>query len=204
MAGAGALIAALLACTGSQRTSPSVPELEGSAAQVVGEYEIGADDILVITVWREDELSSKVQVRPDGKISFPLLDDVQAAGLTPLELKQVISERLGEYVANPQVTVVVESSRSRVVYMLGEVVKQGPVFLSSRMRVTDALSTAGGFGPFAGKRRVKILRRLPDGSSQEFRFNYEAYIDGTDVAQNILLLPGDQIFVPEESLLPWR
>jgi len=134
----------------------------------------------------------------------PLLDDVQAAGLTPLALKQVITERLSEYVAAPHVTVIVKASRSKVVYMLGEIARPGFVSYLANMRVSDALALAGGFGPFSNKGRVKIIRRLQDGSSQEFRFDYDEYIEGTDVAQNILLLPGDQIFVPEQSPLPWR
>jgi polysaccharide export outer membrane protein len=199
-----ALLAALAGCASSQRMQPSVTELEGGAAQSVGEYVIGPSDILTILVWREEQLSTEVEVRPDGKISVPLLDDVQAAGLTPLALKQVIGERLSEYVAAPHVTVLVKASRSKLIYMLGEIARPGAVGYVANMRVSDAIAVSGGFGPFSDKGRVKVIRRLQDGSSQEFRFDYDAYIAGTDVAQNILLLPGDQIFVPEESPLPWR
>jgi polysaccharide export outer membrane protein len=171
---------------------------------MVGEYTIGSGDVLGVSVWREAELTVDVEVRPDGKISVPLLDDVQAAGLTPLALKQVITERLSEYVANPQVTVLVKQSNSKMIYLMGEVARQQPVKYMADMRVTDALSVAGGFGPFASKRNIKVIRRLQDGKAQEFRFDYDAYIDGRNVAQNILLVPGDQIFVPEQSPLPWR
>jgi polysaccharide export outer membrane protein len=199
-----ALVAALAGCAGNQRSRPSVTELEGNATQLVGEYTIGPSDVLVVHVWREEQLSTEVEVRPDGKISVPLLDDVQAAGLTPLALKQVITERLSEYVAAPHVTVVVKNSRSKLVYMMGEVARPGVVGYMANMRVSDALALSGGFGPFSDRNRVKVIRRLDDGTAQEFRFDYDDYIAGSDVAQNILLLPGDQIFVPEESPLPWR
>ena len=199
-----ALLAALAGCAGNLRALPSVTDLEGGAAQAAGEYTIGPNDLLTILVWREEQLTTDVEVRPDGKISVPLLDDVQAAGLTPLALKQVITERLSEYVAAPNVTVLVKASRSKLVYMMGEIARPGALGYIANMRVTDSIAASGGFGPFSSKKRVKIIRRLQDGSYQEFPFNYDAYIDGTDVAQNILLLPGDQIFVPEESPLPWR
>lgn len=198
------LLAALAGCAGNQRATPSVTELEGGAAQAVGEYVIGPSDMLSIQVWREEQLSTDVEVRPDGKISVPLLDDVQAAGLTPVALKQVITERLSEFVASPHVTVLVKASRSKIIYMLGEIPRPGAIGYVANMRVSDAISLAGGFNAFADKGRVKIIRRLQDGTSQEFRFDYDDYIAGTDVAQNILLLPGDQIFVPEESPFPWR
>ncbi|HXZ85839.1 MAG TPA: polysaccharide biosynthesis/export family protein [Myxococcota bacterium] len=202
--GLTAALLGALACAGNKRALPSVPELEGNAAQASGEYVIGPADLLSIQVWREEQLSTEVEVRPDGKISVPLLDDVQAAGLTPLALKQVITERLSEYVASPHVTVLVKNSRSKIVYMMGEIARPGGVSYVANMRVSDAIALSGGFSAFSDKSRVKVIRRLEDGSAQEFRFDYDAYIAGTDVAQNILLLPGDQVFVPQESPLPWR
>jgi polysaccharide export outer membrane protein len=194
----------LAGCAGNQRVQPTIAQIEGEASEAAGEYVIGPNDQLQITVWREEQLSTDVEVRSDGKISVPLLDDVQAAGLTPVALKQVITERLSEFVAAPHVTVVVKASRSKLVYLMGEVARPGIQGYLANMRVSDAIASAGGFGPFANKSRVTIIRRLDDGSSQEFRFDYDDYIAGTDVAQNIRLLPGDQIFVPEESPLPWR
>jgi len=198
------LLAVGAGCAGNQRVQPSVAQIEGEASELAGEYTIGAGDVLSVSVWREEELSVDVEVRSDGKISVPLLDDVQAAGLTPLALKQVITERLSEFVAAPHVTVVVKASRSKFVYLMGEVARPGVVGYTAEMRVSDAIAVVGGFGAFASKNRVKIIRRLQDGTAQEFRFDYDDYIDGTDVAQNIRLLPGDQIFVPEQSPLPWR
>jgi polysaccharide export outer membrane protein len=199
-----ALLAALAGCAGSQRVQPTAAQLEGEAVQISEEYVIGPNDQLSVIVWREEQLSTDVEVRPDGKISVPLLDDVQAAGLTPLALKQVITERLSEFVAAPHVTVVVKASRSKLVYLLGEIARPGAVPFYANMRVTDAIAVSGGFNPFSAEDRVKVIRRLQDGTAQEFHFDYDAYIAGTDLEQNILLLPGDQIFVPEESPLPWR
>jgi polysaccharide export outer membrane protein len=202
---AGAALVALLAgCAGNERARPTATQLEGEAVQAAGEYVIGPNDILVVTVWREEQLSNEVEVRPDGKISVPLLDDVQAAGLTPIALKQVITERLSEFVTAPHVTVIVKSSRSKIVYLLGQIARPGVIGYTASMRVSDAVALAGGFGAFADKGRVKIIRRLQDGTAQEFRFDYDDYIEGSDLTQNILLLPGDQIFVPEQSPLPWR
>jgi len=202
---AGAALAVLLtACAGNQRARPTATQLEGEAAQIAGEYVIGPSDVLVVTVWREEQLSAEVEVRPDGKISVPLLDDVQAAGLTPISLKQVITERLSEFVTAPHVTVIVKSSRSKMVFMLGEIARPGVIGYVADMRVSDAIALSGGFGPFSDKSHVKIIRRLQDGTAQEFRFDYDDYIEGANLAQNVLLLPGDQVFVPQESPLPWR
>jgi polysaccharide export outer membrane protein len=134
-------------------------------------------------------------VRPDGKISVPLLDDVQAEGFTALELKELVTRDLGEYVANPDVTVVVETVAKRI-YMLGEVSRQGPIGLVTDLRVTDAISAAGGFAPFADKKNVKVIRRSENGEV-EYRFNYEAYMAGKAPGTNLLLAPDDTIVVTD-------
>lgn len=193
----------LTACAETLREQPSAEQLEQSASAAQADYVIGAQDVLVINVWKEQELSlNGVEVRLDGKISVPLIDDIQAAGLTPVQLKDAISERLKEYVAAPQVTVIVTRVGSKNVYVMGEVAREGAIPLQPQMRVLDALAISGGFTPFAGKNRIKIIRghATPPG---EFTFDYDAYVDGEDVAQNILLLPGDQIIVPEERPF-WR
>jgi polysaccharide export outer membrane protein len=143
----------------------------------------------------EPGASVAVPVRPDGKISVPLLDDVQAEGFTALELKEVITRDLGEYVTNPDVTVVVGGVSKRI-YMLGEVGRQGPIALSSDLRVTDAISAAGGFGTFADKKNVKVIRRSENGEV-EYRFNYEAYMAGKAPGTNLLLVPNDTIVVTD-------
>ena len=160
------------------------------------EYVLGAGDMLLIRVWKNPELSVQGPVRPDGKISVPLLDDVQAEGLTTLELKEVLTRDLSEFVANPDVTVVVEAIGSKHVFVIGEVARSGPVPLGKDVRVLDAISTAGGFGPFADKKRVRIIRRSGSGEV-EYRFNYDAYVAGKAPGTNLLLVPGDTIVVPD-------
>jgi polysaccharide export outer membrane protein len=197
------LALSLAACAQTLRDQPSVQELEQSAAAAQVEYVIGAQDVLAINVWKEPELSLPgVEVRLDGKISVPLIDDIQAAGLTPTQLKEGITERLKEYVTAPQVTVIVTQVGSKNVYIMGEVNRSGAISLQPQMRVFDALAISGGFSAFAGKSRIKILRGHATPPA-EFTFDYNAFVDGNDVAQNILLLPGDQIIVPEERPF-WR
>ena len=196
-------LAALLGCASTMRQEPTAEQLEETASAAQQEYVIGANDTLAINVWKEQELSlSQVEVRLDGKISMPLLDDVQAAGLTPNQLKASLTDRLKEYVAAPQVTVIVVRVGSKVVYVMGEVQHEGVLNLQPQMRVLDALAISGGFTPFAGKTRVKIIRQSAPNAA-EFNFDYDAFVDGSNVAQNILLLPGDQIIVPEERPF-WR
>jgi polysaccharide export outer membrane protein len=198
------LTLALAGCAGSQRSQPSAEQLESRATEEGSEYVIGATDLLRISVWRQPDLSMEsVPVRLDGKISLPLLDDVQAAGLTPTELKAVITERLEEYIGAPTVTVIVRQINSKVVYVLGEVRRQGPLQIRGDFRVVDAIAAAGGFGTFAGKNDVKVIRNDNGHGPVEFRFDYEQFVNGHDIAQNILLLPGDKIVVPEESPF-WR
>ncbi|MFI5314388.1 MAG: polysaccharide biosynthesis/export family protein [Myxococcota bacterium] len=198
------LALALAGCAQTLRDQPTAEQLEQGAAAAQVDYVIGCQDVLAIVVWKEPELSlpNGVEVRLDGKISVPLLDDVQAAGLTPQQLKDAITERMKEFIAGPQITVIVARVGSKNVYVIGEVAREGPISLQPQMRVLDALAIAGGFNAFAGKSRVKIIRGsgpLP----AEFTFDYDRFVDGTDVAQNILLLPGDQIIVPEARPF-WR
>jgi polysaccharide biosynthesis/export protein len=193
----------LAACTETLRDRPSVQEAEQNATAASADYVIGAQDMLAINVWKEQELSlNNVEVRLDGKISVPLIDDIQAAGLTPTQLKESITDKLKEYVTAPQVTVIVTRVGSKNVYVMGEVAREGAISLQPEMRVLDALAISGGFSPFAGKSRIKIIRGH-GATPAEFTFDYDAFIDGKDVAQNILLLPGDQIIVPEERPF-WR
>lgn len=194
---------ALAGCAGTVRERPSAEALEAFAQEAQAEYVIGPFDQLVINVWKEPELSlSGVEVRLDGKISVPLLDDVQAAGKTPMQLKADLTERLRDYVTSPQVTVVVARVGARNVYVLGEVVREGAIPIQPQMRVIDALAIAGGMSPFAGKSRIKVIRQSGP-TPAEFTFDYDAFVDGQDVTQNILLLPGDKIVVPEERPF-WR
>jgi polysaccharide export outer membrane protein len=180
------------ACAGDAR-SAAPPEVGNSVASP---YVIGAADQLSIRVWKNPELSVDVPVRPDGKISVPLLDDVQAAGLTTEELKELITRELEEFVASPDVTIVVTNTASKRVFMLGAVARNAPVALNSDTRITDAIAAAGGFNTFANKKKVRVIRR--EGTEeQEFWFNYDAYVKGKAPGTNILLRPGDTVVVPD-------
>ncbi len=160
-------------------------------------YRIGVTDILRIAVWRNEDLSIDVPVRPDGKISVPLLDDVQAAGLTPTELKEILSREFAEYITAPNVTVVVLSMGSRSISVIGGVNRPGHFPIERNLRVLEAIAAAGGFSAFAQKDDVRVVRRTDDGGEVEFRFNYGAYIKGNAPGTNIELVSGDTIIVPD-------
>jgi len=161
----------------------------------VEEYKIGAQDVLRIDVWKEAELTRTVPVRPDGKISLPLLNDVQAAGLTPAELSKVISEGLKKFINSPQVTVTVSEINSRRVYVTGEVAHAGAFPLLPNMTVLQALSSSGGFTQFAKTKAIYVLRS-EDGKQVKHPFNYKEVLAGRKQEENIALEPGDVIVVP--------
>jgi len=158
------------------------------------DYVIGADDTLHISVWKEPDLTNTLPVRPDGKISMPLLNDVQAAGLTPMQLATSLTEKLKKYLADPRVTVVVTQMNSQRVYILGEVLHSGAIPLLPNMTVLQALATAG-FTQFANTKNIYVLRTV-NGKQQKMPFNYKQAMKGDTVAQNISLKPGDTIVVP--------
>jgi len=158
-------------------------------------YVIGPQDVLDINVWKETELTRTVPVRPDGKISLPLLNDVQAAGLTPTQLSTELTTELKKFITDPQVTVIVTQINSQRVYILGEMTRPGAYPLLPGMTVLQALSSAGGFTPFANMKKIYVLRS--DGGKQEkFPFNYKEVVKGKNADQNIVLKAGDQIVVP--------
>lgn len=158
-------------------------------------YTIGPQDVLDVSVWKEPELTRSVPVRPDGKISLPLLNDVQAAGLTPAELAAQITTSLKKFVTAPQVTVIVTAINSQRVFIIGEVLRPGAFPLLPGMTVLQALSSAGGFTQFASLGKIYVLRN-EDGKQTKHSFNYKAAINGKQVDQNFLLKAGDQIVVP--------
>ncbi len=158
------------------------------------DYVIGADDNLHISVWKEPDLTNTLPVRPDGKISMPLLNDVQAAGLTPMQLADSLTEKLKKYLADPRVTVVVTQMNSQRIYILGEVLHSGAIPLLPNMTVLQALATAG-FTQFANTKNIYVLR-TQNGKQQKMPFNYRQAMKGDTVAQNINLKPGDTIVVP--------
>ena len=159
-------------------------------------YIIGAEDILSVKVWKEPEISaSAVPVRPDGKISLPLVDDVQAAGLTPVALAERVKQLLSRYVTDPLVTVTVNSVNSRKVYVLGQVGRPGAFPLLANMTVLQVLSSAGGITEFAKAQKIYVLRS-ENGTQSKLPFNYKDVIKGKNPGQNVILKAGDTIVVP--------
>jgi polysaccharide biosynthesis/export protein len=158
-------------------------------------YVIGVTDVLQIVVWKNEDLSARVPVRPDGKISVPLLDDVQAEGLTPVELKEVLTRELGEYVTAPDVAVIVIEMNSQFVSIVGDVARNAQIPLTKDLRVLEAIAAVGGFNTFSDKGDIRIVRRRADGSEAEFAFDYDAYIAGKAPGTNIVLQNGDTIIV---------
>jgi polysaccharide export outer membrane protein len=158
-------------------------------------YSIAPEDVLTIDVWKEPEISRTVPVRRDGKISLPLLNDLQAEGLTPTQLGAEIVEKLRATILHPQVTVIVAQMSSQRIYILGQVTRAGAYPLVPDMTVIQALSIAGGFTPYANLKKIYVMRN-ENGASRIFPMNYKAVINGHKPQQNIPLKPGDTIVVP--------
>ncbi len=157
-------------------------------------YVIGPEDVLHVAVWREADLTATLPVRPDGKISLPLLNDVQASGLTPQQLAASVTEKLKKYIADPRVTVVVAQINSKRIFMVGEVLHPGPMSMIANMTVLQALSSAG-LNQFANTKRIYVLR-TENGKQQKLPVNYRKLVKGEQIEQNYLLQPGDEIVVP--------
>ena len=158
-------------------------------------YKIGANDVLNIFIWKEPDLSQDISVMPDGRIIFPMIGEVMAKGKSVIELKDIITEKLKNYITSPEVTVMVRQSNSRVIYTVGKLTNPGPYPLAPDMTVLQALSAAGGFTEWAETKYVMVVRRI-NGRETMYRFNYQDFIEGNNLAQNILLEPGDTIVVP--------
>lgn len=160
-------------------------------------YVIGNDDRLAINVWKEPELTNMaIPVRSDGKISLPLVGELQATGRTPLQLEQEISSRLRNYITVPEVTVIVEQINSKKYNILGQIGKPGTYALTLTTTVVDAIAAAGGFKDFAKEKGVYILRPNPDGTQTRLNFNYKDFLKGKNLAQNVKIQPLDTIIVP--------
>ena len=159
------------------------------------EYRIGIEDVLDVAVWNVAELQKTVPVRPDGKISLPLVNDVVAAGLTPMELRDQLTKKIATYVQNPDVSVVVREIRSLKVSVIGQVRSPGRYEVKGPSTVLDALALAGGFTEFAARRKVTILRSTGT-TVQRLRFDYDAAVSRGSVKNNMLVRPGDIVVVP--------
>ncbi len=174
----------------SQATNPSGTQPHDDS------FVIGNDDVLLINVWKEQEISKSVPVRSDGKISLPLVGEVQAAGQTPLKLEQAIAEKLKNYISDPEVTVIVQQINSQKFNILGQVTKPGSYPLTNSPTVLDAIAIAGGFRDFAKKKSIYVLRQNADGTETRLPFNYNDVVKGKNLAQNVKLQPHDTIVVP--------
>lgn len=175
----------------------ATPQPVGAAADAAAssEYIIGASDVLTVTVWREPTLSGQILVRPDGMISLALLGDVRASGLTPLELANQISQKLKKYYQDPKVSVVVTQIHSKLVFLIGEVNKKGPVEMTSGMTLLEAISSAGGLTDFANSKKIYILRNQGKGSQVRIPIRYKEALKGNSNF-NLALQPGDTIVIP--------
>jgi polysaccharide export outer membrane protein len=179
----------------SAKAASPGPEAGNSAKPHDDSFVIGNDDVLAINVWKEPDISRSIPVRSDGKISLPLVGEVQAAGLTPLKLEKDIASKLKNYISEPEVTVMVQQVNSQKFNILGQVVRPGSYVIANSPTVLDALALAGGFRDFAKKKSVYVLRQGATGESR-IPFNYKDVSKGKNMSQNIKLQPGDTIIVP--------
>jgi polysaccharide biosynthesis/export protein len=159
-------------------------------------FVIGNDDVLSINVWNEPNVSRVIPVRSDGKISLPLAGEIQAAGQTPMKLERDITDKLKSFIAEPEVTVMVQEIKSQKFNILGQVTKPGSYVLANSLTVLDAIAAAGGFRDFAKQKNIYVLRQNPDGTQSKLPFNYKEVLKGQKLAQNIKLQARDTIVVP--------
>jgi polysaccharide biosynthesis/export protein len=186
----------LVGGAGAQQASTRAANVVPAAPVTVpSDYVIGAEDMLQISVWKNESLCRQLPVRPDGKISMPLLHDVQASGLTPMQLRDKIAVALAEFMPNPEVSVTVLEVRSYRVSVLGEVQKPGVLQLKAPTTVLEAIALAGGFRDFASPSKIVIFRKDNGGQTQRLRFNYNRAV-GAAGEENVTLRSGDVVVVP--------
>ncbi len=197
MLAAAVLVSASLAeAQTAPAAQPAAPESASPAsATLPAGYVIGPDDVLTIVFWRDKEMSAEVVVRPDGKISLPLVNDVEAAGRTPEQLRMELEKAAAKYVAEPNATVVVKAINSRKIYITGNVAKPGTYPLAGDMNVLQFIAMAGGLLEYADANDIIVVRREQSGD-RYFKFNYKDVVKQKNVQQNILLKPGDTVVVP--------
>ncbi len=188
------LIASVVFCPIWQAVA-ATDDTEVDKASVGDDYLIGPTDILEIHVWREPDLSRTIPVRPDGKITLPLLNDVPASGLTPLELKAGIEKGLAKFIESPTVSVTVQEIHSKNIFVLGQVESPGQYPLQQDLTVVQALSLAGGLAEWADQGGIVILRK-ENGQQRRIKFNYKDVSKGKHLEENIVLKAGDTIIVP--------
>jgi polysaccharide biosynthesis/export protein len=177
------------------KSAPQPAAAPPMGVPVASDYVIGAEDLLQVSIWKNEAMSRTLPVRPDGKISLPLLHDIQAAGLTPLQLRDKIAAALAEFMPNPEVSVTVMEVKSYRVSVLGEVQKPGVLQLKAPTTVMEALALAGGFKDFASPSKIVIFRKDGSGQTQRLRFNYNRAV-GNGGEENVSLKSGDVVVVP--------
>jgi polysaccharide export outer membrane protein len=190
-----AMVAPAAARQQNAAPKPAPGTVAADAAKLPAGYVIGPEDVLDIVFWRDKEMSAEVVVRPDGKISLPLLNDVQAAGYTPAQLKAALEKAATKFVAEPNATVLVKTINSRKVYITGNVAKPGTYPLADDMTVLQLIAVGGGLLEYADSEDIVVMRR-ENGKDRQFKFNYKEVVRQKNVAQNIVLKPGDTVVVP--------
>jgi polysaccharide biosynthesis/export protein len=200
---AAAVLALAPASLGAQQEQPAGTAGRGAAsttarpvAPPVAPYVIGPDDVLSIVFWKDKELSAEVTVRPDGKVSLPLLNDIQAQGRTPDELRDALKQAAQAYVEDPNPTVMVKEIKSRRVFITGQVEKPGPYPLTGDTTVLQLIAMAGGVREFADGSNITILRKGENGRTEILPFNYRDVLKRKNLTQNVQLKPGDTVVVP--------
>jgi len=176
-------------------TAPEAPPAVMRPPDTPAGYVIGTDDVLAIVYWRDKEMSTEARVRPDGRIAIPLINEVQAAGLTPEDLQKKITEESKKFMEDASITVVVREINSLKVFITGEVNKPGPYPLTSATTVIQLLSLAGGLKEYANAKNIMIMRK-EGGKQISLKFNYKEVASGKNLKQNIELKPGDTVVVP--------
>ena len=198
---ASLLVVALAAPAFGQAPKPAPPQASAPASTTVGgvelprDYVIGADDVLGIIYWKDKDMTTDAHVRPDGRIALPLLNDVQAAGLTPEQLRKKLTEESQKYMEDPSITVVIREINSRKAFITGEVNKPGPYPLLSPTSVMQLIAMAGGLKEYANSKGI-IIMRTENGKQISLKFNYKDVVSGKNLKQNIELSPGDTVVVP--------
>ncbi len=194
----GVLIALIFVSPSSAQEDKEILSKKQAQAEVPADsdrYIIGAEDVLYIHVWKEETLSKTVSVRMDGMISIPLVDEIQAAGITPLQLKEKLTEKLKDFVDAPNVTVIVMEANSFKVYFSGQVKSPGVLRLRTETSLAQAISMVGGFTDWANQSNIIIIRK-ENGKEKRFTVNYKKIVKGKDLSLNIILKSGDTIIVP--------
>jgi polysaccharide export outer membrane protein len=179
--------------TAVEMTNSAVPTRDAAVSE---EFVIGTGDVLAINVWKETEVSRVVPVRSDGRISLPLVGELQAGGRTPKQLETEISTKLKDFVSEPEVTVIVQEIKSQKFNVLGMVMKPGSYVLTNPTTILDAIAMAGGFRDFAKQKDIYVLRSAADGTQARLPFNYKDVVKGHSSAQNIALQSNDTLVVP--------